>query len=303
MIEREAPGIAVALLSRSLQVTPFAMASRLTAGIRGRTLIVNLPGSAKACRECFATLQPVLVHCSSQLRGDVAATRALHEQMSRAPQFVISLKSRAEPPAPALRDRVSSYRMIEADQAMESILREVGGLAPATELVPISQLHNLLGRAVAVDLQSSVNIPPFQASMKDGYAVQAVDGAGVRKVMSVASTAGSQPNKLALTSGYCIRISTGAPVPMGADAVVQVEDTQLVSTTESGDELQVFIASKPVFGQDIRVVGADVKRGDVILTEGSVLGPVELGLLASAGFKEVPVVRPPAVGVLSTGTS
>lgn len=138
---------------------------------------------------------------------------------------------------------------------------------------------------------------------QDGYAVMAVDGAGARKVMTVPATAGTMPNKLALTSGYCIRISTGAPIPMGADAVVQVEDTQLLSANENGDEREILINTKPVFGQDIRVVGADVRRGDVILKEGSVLGPVELGLIASVGFKEVPVVRPPTVGILSTGTS
>lgn len=120
--------------------------------------------------------------------------------------------------------------------------------------------------------------------------------------MTAPATAGTLPNKLALASGYCIRISTGAPIPVGADAVVQVEDTQLLSTAENGDEREILINTKPVFGQEIRVVGADVRRGDVILKEGCMLGPVELGLIASVGFKEVPVVRPPTVGILSTGT-
>jgi gephyrin len=292
----------VALITGSLKETPFAMTSRLTAGIRRSTLIVNFPGSPKACRESYAILKPVLNHCVSQLRGDVKEVHAEHEKMS-APQIVISLKSKVEPAVPAaLRDRVSPYQMIDVDQAMEHIIREAGGISPSTELVPMTQLKNLIGRALAVDLKSNVNIPPFQASVKDGYAVQAVDGAGVRKVMTAPSTAGTLPNKLALTSGYCIRISTGAPLPIGADAVVQVEDTQLLSTTENGDESEIMINTKPVFGQDIRVVGADVRRGDVILKEGCVLTPVELGLIASVGFKEVPVVRPPTVGILSTGS-
>ena len=303
MIDREAPGIAIALITQSLKVTPFAMTSRLTSGIRKRSLIINLPGSPSACRECFAVLQPVLAHCCSQLRGDVRATQSQHEKMSSSPQIVISMKSRGDPPAPALRERVSSFQMIEADQAMALILEESSSLPLSTELVPISQLHALMGRSLAVDLVSSVNVPPFAASVKDGYAVQAVDGMGVRKVMAIPSTAGSQPHKLTLSSGSCVRISTGAPIPIGADAVVQVEDTQLLSTTESGEELEIMILSKPVFGQDIRVVGADLKRGDVVLKEGTVLGPVELGLIASVGFKEVPVVRPPTVGVLSTGRS
>lgn len=161
VIEREAPGIAIALITESLKVTPFAMTSRLTAGIRRSTLIVNFPGSPKACGECFAVLQPVLQHCVTQLRGDVVGTLTEHEKMS-APQIVISLKSRVEPPVPAQRDRLSPYQMIDVDHAMDHILREAAHLSPSTELVPVTQLRNLMGRALAVDLKSNVNIPPFQ---------------------------------------------------------------------------------------------------------------------------------------------
>ena len=169
-------------------------------------------------------------------------------------------------------------------------------------------LPDAVGCVLAQDVVSGIDLPAVDLAGQDGYAVIAKDVAEadrnnplVLDVVDAVRAGDMRPCHL--VSGAAVLIDSGAPMPLGADAVVQVEDTQLVSTTESGDELQVFIASKPVFGQDIRVVGADVKRGDVILTEGSVLGPVELGLLASAGFKEVPVVRPPAVGVLSTGTS
>lgn len=91
----------------------------------------------------------------------MVATQTEHGKMS-APQIVISLKSRAEPPAPALRDRLSPYQMIDVDQAMDHILREAGNLSSSTELVPMNQLKNLMGRALAVDLKSNVNIPPFQ---------------------------------------------------------------------------------------------------------------------------------------------
>ena len=302
MIEREAPGIAIALISGSLKETPFAMLSRLTAGIRRNTLIVNLPGSPAACRQCFSILHPVLQHCVTQLRGDLGNNSIQHQQMTPTPsQIVISMKSKAEPPPPALRDRVSPFQMLDVNDAMDTIVREAETMSSSTELIPLSQLKHLIGRTLAVDLVSNVNIPPFQASVKDGYAVQTVDGAGSRKVMSVPSTAGTQPNKLALTSGYCVRIATGAPIPHGADAVVQVEDTKLLAATETGEELEIQIMTKPSFGQDIRTVGADVKRGDTILNEGTVLGPVELGLVSSVGFKEVPVVRSPTVAILSTG--
>jgi hypothetical protein len=75
-------------------------------------------------------------------------------------------------------------------------------------------------------------LPPFRASVKDGYAVIAADGCGDRKVLSLAATAGQSVETIQLTPGHCMRISTGAPVPSGCDAVVQVEDTKTVELTQ-----------------------------------------------------------------------
>ena len=77
----------------------------------------------------------------------------------------------------------------------------------------------------AVDISSKVSLPPFPASIKDGYAVRSADGAGVRKVVS-SIAAGDDPSNIFVTSGFIARINTGAPLPKGADAVIQVEDTQ-----------------------------------------------------------------------------
>ena len=92
----------------------------------------------------------------------------------------------------------------------------------------------------------------FAASIKDGYAVISNDKAGPRIVIG-ASNAGNKPEDQILQPGQCIRINTGAPVPPGADAVVQVEDTELIKTSDDGkEELEIKILSEPKPGQDIR---------------------------------------------------
>ena len=101
----------------------------------------------------------------------------------------------------------------------------------------------------------------FLASIKDGYAVISDDKGGLRKVIG-ASNAGNEPEKLILQPGECVRINTGAPVPAGADAVVQVEDTELTKTSEDGkEEVEIKILSEPKPGQDIRPLGSDIQAG------------------------------------------
>ena len=99
------------------------------------------------------------------------------------------------------------------------------------------------------------------ASIKDGYAVISGDKAGLRKVIG-ASNAGNKPEDQKLQPGTCVRINTGAPVPPGADAVVQVEDTELTKASDDGkEELEIKILSEPVSRQDIRPVGSDIEAG------------------------------------------
>ncbi|CAG5134813.1 unnamed protein product, partial [Candidula unifasciata] len=105
-----------------------------------------------------------------------------------------------------------------------------------------------------------------------------------------------------VTSGICVRINTGAPVPAGADAVVQVEDTELVEASKDGStEIQIKILTCPKVGQDIRPVGSDIEQGQEILCAHQRLGPAELGLLAAAGVTVVKCYAQPTVGVMSTG--
>ena len=158
-----------------------------------------------------------------------------------------------------------------------------------------------IGRVLAQDVVAKDPLPPFPASVKDGYAVIAADGPGVRHVRGEAS-AGCDPDMSPLSPGQIIRINTGAPLPAGADAVVMVENTKLVRSTDDGqEELEVEILSSVTVGQDIRPVGCDIKTGETVLRAGQVLGPGELGLLAAVGVTSVQVAAQPVVTVISTG--
>ena len=128
------------------------------------------------------------------------------------------------------------------------------------------------------------------------------DGSGLRKVTG-GSTAGTVPGVIkTLAPGECVRINTGAPLPPGADAVVQVEDTKLVRATDDGhEELEIEILSLPTPGLDVRQIGSDIGAGTKVLSKNSRLGAAELGILATVGATDVAVFKPPVVGLLSTG--
>ncbi|KTF90717.1 hypothetical protein cypCar_00024554 [Cyprinus carpio] len=171
-----------------------------------------------------------------------------------------------------------------------------------------------MGRVLAQDVYAKDNLPPFPASVKDGYAVRAADGPGDRFIIGE-SQAGEQPT-LTVMPGQVMRVTTGAPIPCGADAVVQVEDTELLRESEDvvctcldlvGYELQgteelevrILVQARP--GQDIRPIGHDIKRGECVLAKGTHMGPSEIGLLATVGVTEVEVQKFPVVAVMSTG--
>ncbi|XP_056101622.1 gephyrin a isoform X5 [Rhinichthys klamathensis goyatoka] len=157
-----------------------------------------------------------------------------------------------------------------------------------------------MGRVLAQDVYAKDNLPPFPASVKDGYAVRAADGPGDRFIIGE-SQAGEQPT-LTVMPGQVMRVTTGAPIPCGADAVVQVEDTELLRESEDGtEELEVRILVQARPGQDIRPIGHDIKRGECVLAKGTHMGPSEIGLLATVGVTEVEVQKFPVVAVMSTG--
>uniref|UniRef100_A0AAQ5YZY7 Gephyrin n=1 Tax=Amphiprion ocellaris TaxID=80972 RepID=A0AAQ5YZY7_AMPOC len=441
VIEREAPGMALAMLMGSLNVTPLGMLSRPVCGIRGKTLIINLPGSKKGSQECFQFILPALPHAIDLLREATVRVKSTHAALEQLPSpspllanthtnthsnthtmergtqceeeedeeedrrrgrhvhnhhhhgsshitaaaiaaktshAVVMAKggpylpgntpipdsiisrgvqvlprdsaslsstpsespratqatsrlSTASCPTPkvhtitvsrsslivcfvcvcfvcvrvghsavdiskvARRHRMSPFPLTSMDKAFITVLEMTPILG-----IEVINYRDGLGRVLAQDIYAKDNLPPFPASVKDGYAVRAADGPGDRFIMGE-SQAGQQPTHTVMP-GQVMRVTTGAPIPCGADAVVQVEDTELLRESEDGtEELEVRIMVQARPGQDIRPIGHDIRRGECVLAKGTHMGPSEIGLLATVGVTEVSVHKFPVVAVMSTG--
>lgn len=183
--------------------------------------------------------------------------------------------------------------MISVEEALNTILSNTAVLEHKKVVI-----DNVNGLFLAEDVVSGEPLPPFPASVKDGYAVIAEDGPGVYPVIG-SVTAGSIP-PFKVQKGTVARITTGSAVPEGADAIVMVEDTVLLPKGEDGvEKVQVEVGVKK--GQDIRPIGCDVPLGQTILRAGDKLGPPEIGLLATLGIPEVATYAVPRIAVLSTG--
>ncbi|KAJ7550938.1 hypothetical protein O6H91_07G125800 [Diphasiastrum complanatum] len=183
---------------------------------------------------------------------------------------------------------------ISVEEALGMALSLASRLDPET--VP---LQEALGLILAENLLAPDPLPPYPASVKDGYAVVSADGPGIYPIISEAR-AGDDAKNDSVQPGTVVYITTGGPVPDGADAVVQVEDTMLV---EEGPSMlkRVHILIKSTKGQDIRPVGYDIQKGEKVLEKGVRLGAAEIGLLATIGVVLVKVFRRPRVAIFSTG--
>ena len=169
---------------------------------------------------------------------------------------------------------------------------ELVGSMPVVQL----PLDECLGLVLAADVIAPVSLPPFDNSAMDGYAVRAADLASTPVSLPVADDIPAGRTELSpLVPGTVQRIMTGAPVPPGADAVIQVE------LTDAGTETVTINAAVGV-GTNIRVAGDDVQKGDPVLLAGTVLRPAQLGLASALGLPELPVRRRPRVLILSTGS-
>uniref|UniRef100_A0A7N6C421 Gephyrin n=1 Tax=Anabas testudineus TaxID=64144 RepID=A0A7N6C421_ANATE len=411
VIEREAPGMALAMLMGSLNVTPLGMLSRPVCGIRGKTLIINLPGSKKGSQECFQFILPALPHAIDLLREATVRVKSTHAALEQLPSpspllanthsnthanthtmergtqceeeedeeddtvvaadtaklhlFIMgsnkhatyhhpipdsiisrgvqvlprdsaslsstpsespratqatSRLSTASCPTPKVQSRCgSNENILRASHSAVDISKVAGrhrmspfpltsmdkAFITVLEMTPILGIEVInyrdgLGRVLAQDIYAKDNLPPFPASVKDGYAVRAADGPGDRFIVGE-SQAGQQPTHTVMP-GQVMRVTTGAPIPCGADAVVQVEDTELLRESEDGtEELEVRIMVQARPGQDIRPIGHDIRRGECVLAKGTHMGPSEIGLLATVGVTEVSVHKFPVVAVMSTG--
>jgi molybdenum cofactor synthesis domain-containing protein len=182
----------------------------------------------------------------------------------------------------------SPYPIISIEEALRTIQQEVQPLP--THLVP---LQEALGYVLAEDTVAEEPMPPFAASSVDGFAVIAADGAGLRRL--VGDQAAGYVGNIRVEPGTAARVTTGAPIPPGANAVVMVEQT------EPGLDQVNILAKHIESGANIRPVGQDIEQGQLVLPKHTVLGPAELGLLGTVGKAQVAVFRRPTVAIMSTG--
>ncbi|HEX4187533.1 MAG TPA: gephyrin-like molybdotransferase Glp [Solirubrobacteraceae bacterium] len=187
-----------------------------------------------------------------------------------------------------------SRPLIELDSARRIVLER----AVSLERRDVS-LEDALGMTLAVDVISSETVPGFENSAMDGFAVRAADLAGATAsspavLRSVDESRAGRPAARSLKPGEAIAISTGAPLPEGADSVVPIEDV-----SEGAGEIRVGRAVE--HGSHVRSAGEDIRAGEVVLSAGTGVGPFELGVLASIGRVEAPCVRRPVARVLTTG--
>lgn len=202
-------------------------------------------------------------------------------------------------------------------RSVEATLETVLAAIPAPTDAEIVSIHDALGRVAAEDARATTDLPPWDNAAMDGYAVRAADIAAASEEAPVPLevigdiAAGTDPG-LAVTAGTAVRIATGARVPRGADAVVQVELTTPADAAGRpagprgrdayGPAPARCLVHQPVpAGASIRPVGSDLRRGAVVLPVGMPIGPAGIAVAAGAGLAHLSVRRRPIVGVLATG--
>ena len=195
-----------------------------------------------------------------------------------------------------------SIPVMTVEEARELVFDRIT-LMPAE---PVALL-DALGRVLAEDAVSDIDVAPFDNSAMDGFAVRAADleGATAENPVSLLVVAhigaGDDVAGIDVGPGEAARIMTGAAVPAGADSVVMVERTRVIAG-DGGIGSTVAFELEPRLGEHIRLQGEEVRAGDVVIEAGDVLGPAGIGLLASTGHATVSVFRRPRVAVLSTGS-
>jgi len=188
--------------------------------------------------------------------------------------------------------------MLELEKALETVLASIP--APKSETIPLADAHR---RVTTVKVVAATDLPPFDNSSMDGYAVRSKDVASASAQKPVSLTlagriAAGENFRGTLSAGQCIRIFTGSPLPAGADAVVMQEDTR--TDADRPHDIQFLDSARP--WENIRFHGEDVKRGAVVVHAGDFLGPVQLGLLAACGTGRISVACRPSVALLATGS-
>ncbi len=180
--------------------------------------------------------------------------------------------------------------LIPLDSALAQMLSRISPLTES-ETLP---LLSCFGRVVAQDVISPLNVPGFDNAAMDGYAVRLADLEKGEPLPVAGKAFAGQPFHGEWPTGTCVRIMTGAPVPSGCEAVVMQEETE---QTNAG----VRFTGKVKAGQNIRLLGEDIRAGAAVFSAGKKLTAAELPVLASLGIAEVPVVRKIRVALFSTG--
>src|SRR6266446_3057538 len=199
------------------------------------------------------------------------------------------------------RDSVDQDQFLNILSREEALKRFEAALFPRATPSEQRPLSDALGCALAQDIVAPIDVPPFDRSNVDGFAVRSADLASASEATPVrimlndeVITCGTAPIRPVL-SGTATSIATGGPVPRGADAIVMVEHTQPVANRA----IEIRRAASP--GQFISYAGSDIARGEALLRAGTLIGSREIGMLAACGIAQVSVARPPRVAVISTG--
>jgi putative molybdopterin biosynthesis protein len=190
--------------------------------------------------------------------------------------------------------------VLDRDEAVRRFHAHLSLRPGEGERLPLAEA---LGRVLKADVTAPVDVPPFDRSSVDGFAVRAADTSGAsetrprRLVLNREVLAcGVEPTEV-VGPGTATVIATGGVLPRGADAIVMVEHTELVD----GEPPAIEVRRAAAAGQFVAFAGGDMARGETILRAGGLVGSRELGMLAACGIADVLVVRRPRVGVLSTG--
>jgi len=178
--------------------------------------------------------------------------------------------------------------MIPFEKAYDIVMSSA--FSTGTETIPFT---DSLNRVLAGTVSSDMNLPPFNKSSVDGFAIRKTDLASDLEIIETVP-AGKDPEKT-IGQNQCTRIMTGAPVPQGADCVIMVEDTEMLSSGK--------IRFKGSFTKEnIAFIAEDVKEGEIVLERGRIIRPQDIAVMASVGHTSVIVSRKPRVGVISSGS-
>jgi molybdopterin molybdotransferase len=181
--------------------------------------------------------------------------------------------------------------MLSVAETQKIVLEQAQPLPPV-----VHPLESALQRVLAEHVISDLDLPPFDKSLMDGYAVRSADFAnGPATLMVIEEVAAGQTPRRPLGAGQATRIMTGAPLPAGCDAVVMIERSQAV------EESRVFLDDRPAAEQNILRQGRELRNGTVVLRAGQTLRPHDIGVLAAVGCPSVKVFPAPRVAVLPTG--